>query len=163
MVAPTKKKTAVKKKPVLKKSKKVNLWLIGIGALLVAAVGAFVVTMSFAGRWPQHGCGVTVIDKHHDAPPTLRQGSRGACVKVLQTGLKNAGFMRKSAPTDGVFGTNTANSVLLMQTYYNLSSKDKVMGKCSWYALYAANRIKGMDDKTQVRYGVALQGPGCLK
>lgn len=162
MATTTKKKSPAKKKPALKKSKKVNPWLIGLGAAAVAVIGVMVVTMSFAGSWPQSGCGVTRFDKHNPAP-TLKQGSKGACVKVLQSGLKNTGFMKKSAATDGVFGSGTANSVYLLQSYYGLASKDKVVGNCTWYALYASNKFAGSNDRDQVRFVVAAQNRSCVK
>lgn len=125
--------------------------------------------MSFAYRWPgnysQSGCGVSgVFSKYTiDQAKLLKPGSsQAACIRTLQNGLKNAGFMSKSLATDGKYGTNTKNSVILMQSYYNMRTKDGLVGKCSWFALQGANNYAGMNDQKKVRDYVWLQNKACL-
>jgi peptidoglycan hydrolase-like protein with peptidoglycan-binding domain len=64
--------------------------------------------------------------------PTLRQGSRGAAVVTLQNALKGHGF--DPGPSDGVFGSRTANAVRGFQRARRLVV-DGVVGPQTWGAL----------------------------
>jgi len=61
----------------------------------------------------------------------LRQGSNGPQAELLQLGLTRAGF---DTAIDGVFGSNTLNSLLAFQRAYDLDA-DGVAGRLTWNAL----------------------------
>ncbi|MEZ6187490.1 MAG: peptidoglycan-binding protein [Planctomycetota bacterium] len=67
--------------------------------------------------------------------PTLRQGSRGAAVRTLQTLLKQRGF--DPGPIDGIFGNMTLAAVRRFQSARRLVV-DGVVGPQTWGALNAA-------------------------
>ncbi|ADY57486.1 Peptidoglycan-binding domain 1 protein [Syntrophobotulus glycolicus DSM 8271] len=64
--------------------------------------------------------------------PTLREGSRGASVRELQTLLSNHGF--NPGPIDGIFGPRTRAAVVSFQTSKGLSP-DGIVGPRTWAAL----------------------------
>lgn len=170
MATATKKKSPAKKKPALKKSNKVNPYLIAVGAIVVAIIGALVVRASFAGSWPYQTdgqCGgITNRLDRYTVPPTLQQGSKGLCVKVLQDGLKATGFMKSTVKTDGIFGPQTKNSVVLLQSYYGYKNASGVVNKCTWMTLQGAAyygktaNVKLRKDK--VKFFTNLEGGKCL-
>lgn len=168
MATTAKKKTtakkSVKKKPALKQSKKVNPYLIGIGAIVVAIVGALIVRGSFAATWPSNdgSCGyITNRVDRNTKPPTLKQGSTGKCVKLLQQGLIATGFLKGSA--DGIYGPKTADSVLFLETAYrfNFKTKDRVADKCTWLAVQGA-AMYGRGSVDKVRFYTNLNGGTCV-
>ena len=67
--------------------------------------------------------------------PTLRTGSRGEDVRILQENLRQLGFLNDAA--DGIFGTNTNAAVRSFQKAQGLSV-DGVVGAGTWAALGAA-------------------------
>lgn len=67
--------------------------------------------------------------------PTLRTGSRGEDVRILQENLRQLGFLNDTA--DGIFGTNTNAAVRSFQKAQGLSV-DGVVGAGTWAALGAA-------------------------
>ena len=67
--------------------------------------------------------------------PTLRTGSRGEDVRILQENLRQLGFLNDAA--DGIFGTNTNAAVRNFQKAQGLSV-DGVVGAGTWAALGAA-------------------------
>lgn len=70
--------------------------------------------------------------------PILRQGSRGVYVCILQDGLTTLGY--DTGGLDGVFGTNTANSVRAFQNRNGLV-QDGIVGNLTWTALQ--NQVVG--------------------
>jgi hypothetical protein len=156
-------KKSVKKKPALKQSKKVNPYLIGIGAIVVAIVGALIVRGSFAATWPSSdgSCGyITNRVDRNTKPPTLKQGSTGKCVKLLQQGLIATGFLKGSA--DGIYGPKTADSVLFLETAYRFKTQDRVANKCTWVAIQGAS-MYGRGSVDKVRFYTNLEGGNCVK
>ena len=79
------------------------------------------------------------IEAENPAPeptkPTLRTGSRGEDVRILQENLRQLGFLNDAA--DGIFGTNTNAAVRNFQKAQGLSV-DGVVGAGTWAALGAA-------------------------
>ena len=63
--------------------------------------------------------------------PTLRTGSRGDSVRLLQTLLNRAGY---ELAVDGIFGTMTRCSVKGFQSERGLAV-DGIVGKQTWAAL----------------------------
>ena len=63
------------------------------------------------------------------AQPTLRQGSKGASVSLLQQKLQNAGF--SPGPIDGDFGPKTAAAVRAFQRARGVGV-DGVVGPITW-------------------------------
>ncbi len=161
MATTVKKKSVAKKKPALKKSKKVNPYLIAVGAILVAIAGAVIVRASFASTWPlsDGSCGyITTRVDNYTKPPTLQQGSRGKCVKLLQQGLISTGFLKSSA--DGIYGPKTADAVLFAETAYRFKVKDRVANKCTWLAVQGA-AMYGRGSVDKVRFYTNLHGGNC--
>ena len=64
--------------------------------------------------------------------PTLRQGDRGAYVRLLQSLLESALVPVKGI--DGIFGQNTENAVREFQQNNNLAV-DGIVGPNTWNAL----------------------------
>lgn len=63
--------------------------------------------------------------------PTLRRGSRGADVHVLQQALCAAGY---TVETDGIFGRETRDAVISYQRDRGLAP-DGVVGPMTWHAM----------------------------
>lgn len=164
------KKTSTKKKASLKKKQNLtqNPWAIAVTVAVVALLG-FVVVRSFAaiGSWPSNpqrmACGVTESQFRYDNDPlpVLKTGSRGECVKTLQSGLVATGFMaKKTGAVDGVYGTKTANSVKLLEAYTAFKVADTVTSSCTWYALQGMS-IYGKNNVAKVRSYVKSADRGC--
>ena len=69
-----------------------------------------------------------------DARPTIKKGSRGEYVTLLQTMLINRGYSCGSAGADGVFGTKTDSAVRTFQKAAGLVV-DGIVGPKTWAAL----------------------------
>ena len=80
-----------------------------------------------AKKTPQTGSGVVTMN-------TLRSGSRGTQVKVLQWLLNDKGF--ECGKADGIFGNQTLSAVRAFQQKHGLSV-DGVAGKNTWTKLLA--------------------------
>lgn len=65
---------------------------------------------------------------------TLRNGSKGTQVRVLQWLLNENGY--NAGTIDGIFGTNTKNAVIAFQTALGLAA-DGIVGKNTWTKLLA--------------------------
>ena len=72
--------------------------------------------------------------------PTLRQGTHGDPVTVLQRLLADLGYL--DGEVDGVFGAGTARAVAAFQQAAGLAA-DGVAGALTWQALYEAARAGG--------------------
>jgi len=111
-----------------------------------------------SGRWIRRGSGVIVLDLGAGSArmggeelllgdafelwgedletgrPTLRRGSRGEVVRVLQSLLHRTGF--DPGPVDGIFGSRTQSAVLAFQRARRLLV-DGIVGPQTWGALEA--------------------------
>lgn len=87
-----------------------------------------------------------------DDRPTIRRGSRGEYVTLLQTQLINRGYSVGSAGADGVFGTNTEKAVRIFQTAAGLVV-DGIVGPKTWAAL---DNVKDLPAATL--YNVLING-----
>ena len=70
-------------------------------------------------------------------PGTLRLGSRGSNVTILQQNLNRVAAANSAIPrvaTDGIFGSATQEAVRAFQRYYGLSS-DGIVGQLTWNRL----------------------------
>lgn len=65
-------------------------------------------------------------------PPTVRRGSTGAAVRLLQELLTDYGY--DPGAVDGDFGANTENAVKEFQNDYGLTA-DGIVGPRTWAAL----------------------------
>ena len=74
------------------------------------------------------------------ARPTLRRGSKGAYVTLLQTKLIQLGYNLSPYGADGAFGAKTENAVRTFQTNAELNV-DGIVGKQTWEALDAGTVI----------------------
>ena len=83
-----------------------------------------------------------------EARPTLRKGSSGKYVELLQNKLINAGYSLDPYGADGKFGARTETEVRAFQVDVGLTP-DGVVGPMTWAALYRAeeanNAAKDMD------------------
>ena len=77
----------------------------------------------------------------NQSTPTLRSGSSGAYVRVLQTRLIELGYSCGTAGADGDFGAATLAAVKSFQQKNNLSV-DGVVGEKTWAALNSDSAIK---------------------
>ena len=77
--------------------------------------------------------------------PLVRQGSRGVYVCVLQDSLINLGY--NTGGLDGVFGTNTYNSVRNYQRTRGLTV-DGIVGNSTWNSLMSEVVGMGSNNNT---------------
>lgn len=73
--------------------------------------------------------------------PTLRNGSKGEYVSLLQTMLVNKGYDIGSYGVDGSFGNSTMKAVMAFQRDSGLDA-DGIVGAKTWAALTANNEKK---------------------
>lgn len=66
--------------------------------------------------------------------PTLRKGSRGEYVTLLQTKLLQLGYSLEPYGPDGIFGNKTVEAVKAFQKSHNLAV-DGIVGRNTWAAL----------------------------
>mgnify|MGYP003292539516 CR=1 FL=1 len=64
----------------------------------------------------------------YSSSTTLKMGSQGSAVRVLQTKLTELGYSTKG--TDGIFGNNTRNAVIEFQRAYGLDA-DGIVGNAT--------------------------------
>lgn len=77
---------------------------------------------------------VTEPSKKEESLPTLRKGSKGQYVILLQTKLLNKGYSLPRYGADGDYGTETLNAVKAFQKANGLTA-DGVVGEKTWKAL----------------------------
>ena len=75
-----------------------------------------------------------VVPPVPDTKPTLRKGSKGSYVTLLQTELLNRGYKLPIYGADGNFGTETVVAVKQFQTDNGLTA-DGVVGRATWAKL----------------------------
>lgn len=73
--------------------------------------------------------------------PTLKRGSRGEYVTLLQTQLINRGYSCGSSGADGIFGKDTEAAVKAFQKDNGLTA-DGIVGAKTWSALDGAQPVK---------------------
>ncbi|MBE7076545.1 MAG: hypothetical protein E7374_01490 [Clostridiales bacterium] len=78
---------------------------------------------------------VPYVERNVSNYPTIRQGSRGNFVTILQYLLNQFGF---NLNVDGVFGANTARAVRSFQANNNLT-QDGIVGRNTWNAILNLN------------------------
>jgi peptidoglycan hydrolase-like protein with peptidoglycan-binding domain len=64
--------------------------------------------------------------------PTLRQGSTGGAVALLQRSLRRNEFVPSGSLTDGVFGPGTTAGVRKLQEAFHLPAVDGIVGPQTW-------------------------------
>lgn len=105
----------------------------------IASVGAYVLVKSRAST-PIYISGAFGYNCRTYSPPTLSNGSKGECVKVVQKGVNNwinlhNWFARKIVyPTitvDGIYGTKTQTAVKQYQQNHKLVA-DSIVGHNTW-------------------------------
>lgn len=74
--------------------------------------------------------------------PTLRKGSKGEYVTLLQTKLKNKGYDLGKWGVDGDFGSATEKAVKEFQKDNGLSPVDGIVGEKTWKALDSSEPMK---------------------
>lgn len=74
------------------------------------------------------------------ARPTLKQGSRGWAVRVLQSKLLSCGYWHSG--TDGVYGQTTQQAVMAVQKMHGLA-RDGVCGPMTWAIVDRLVRPRG--------------------
>lgn len=116
-MAVAKKKPATKKKTALKKSKKVNPWLIGLGAVLVGAVGAVVVFKSFAGSFSFARDARTQL-----IGGTLRCPTGGDCRRNLSVNVGSNFVKTLVSNYDMAASTKVCTTVVVNSTFYGYIS-----------------------------------------
>lgn len=100
----------------------------------------------------------------------LRRGSSGPSVVVIQTELnriaQNYPAIPKLANIDGIFGSQTEESVKAFQRIFNLTP-DGVVGRATWYALVrlytAVTRLNELRSQGQQFYSINWQYPNGLE
>jgi len=74
---------------------------------------------------------------------TIRSGSRGSTVKLLQERLNTNGF--DAGTPDGIFGKNTKEAVIQYQQAHNLDA-DGIAGARTWASLMAGEEAQSPSD-----------------
>lgn len=99
----------------------------------------------------------------------LQQGSRGPEVVLIQSSLNRISqdypAIPKIWPLDGIFGSNTLNSVKKFQQIFNLTP-DGIVGKATWYKLVslfvAVTRLSELVAEGQQLFSINYQDPDNL-
>lgn len=103
-----------------------------------------------AGKWTYYGMlkdvsydgSVAPVPVDDNKLPTLRKGSKGEYVTLLQTKLKNKGYDLGKWGVDGDFGSATENAVKEFQKDNGLSPVDGIVGEKTWKALDSSEPMK---------------------
>lgn len=85
--------------------------------------------------------GIEEVEPVPETRPTLRRGSKGEYVTLLQTKLMQLGYDVGSAGADGDFGRGTEAAVKLFQGDHGLAA-DGIVGAKTWAALDAGEPTK---------------------
>lgn len=121
-----------------------HLLLPILAVFLVAGIGTYLVTKSSAFSYMS---GVTPYGCKQDPTPTIKKGSENKnCVKALQYQLNKWIALKKPAGikklnVDGVFGTNTHNTVVAFQKKYKIGSANGTVGSKTWDKLTACGVV----------------------
>lgn len=100
----------------------------------------------------------------------LRRGSRGPSVVQMQVMLnriaQNYPAIPRVYPVDGVFGTQTENSVRAFQRIFDLNP-DGIVGRATWYQMVqlyvGVNRLAELESLGQTFYSINWQLPNNLQ
>ena len=108
--------------------------------------------------------GITVSEAMRRFPSTLRKGSSGTGVRVLQFYLRLLNYFIPSIPyvgLDGIFGDETENAVKAFQNYVGLPA-DGIVGRRTWNALI--NQYENIEREVQTQYDIigTLPAPGLV-
>jgi peptidoglycan hydrolase-like protein with peptidoglycan-binding domain len=91
----------------------------------------------WAFTWPLHVDGIVgPFTWGRLEPDTIKKGSKGAYVRLLQSMLKAYGPAFDPGPVDGDFGTNTETAVKAFQTAF-APPNDGIVGPKTWLALWS--------------------------
>jgi peptidoglycan hydrolase-like protein with peptidoglycan-binding domain len=124
--------------PKIKQKPKMSKVALIVATLLVVVAGVYLVYKSFAA---------TCVVGNSAYCPTVRQGSSGSAVRVLQTELNTSevGCALGHLKVDGAFGPATLKAVKKFQSDWRLSV-DGIVGPKTWYQLNAVyNRYHNTD------------------
>ena len=100
----------------------------------------------------------------------IRRGSTGPNVLVIQTSLnrisQNYPAIPKISPVDGIFGSQTENSVRRFQQIFGLTP-DGIVGRATWYALVrlyvGVNALSELRSQGQQFYNISWNYGGALQ
>lgn len=106
--------------------------------------------------------GITVTEAMRRFPSTLKLGSSGMGVRVLQFYLRLLNYFIPSIPyieLDGIYGEQTENAVKAFQEYEGLPA-DGIVGVTTWRSLI--NEYERIEREVQMQYDVisTLPAPG---
>lgn len=108
--------------------------------------------------------GITVSEAMRRFPSTLRKGSSGTGVRVLQFYLRLLNYFIPLIPyvgLDGIFGDETEKAVKAFQNYVGLPA-DGIVGRRTWNALI--NQYENIEHEVQTQYDIigTLPAPGLV-
>lgn len=87
-------------------------------------------------KWTHWAIPKGVTEDYVPQKPTLKKGSKGEYVTLLQTSLINLGYKLPKYGPDGSFGNETLEAVKEFQKDHGLTA-DGIVGKATWEALEA--------------------------
>lgn len=99
----------------------------------------------------------------------IKKGDQGNYVVIIQNRINRISFdypsIPKINPVDGIFGTNTENSVKRFQEIFNLDN-DGIVGKSTWYKINTAYtsiaRLNELDSEGLKLFGLTLKYPDAI-